>query len=88
MSELQLINGEFVPEEAREVLMNIFTDKIRFHEKKCLSSLVTLSKKDDTSEKRILELKENINKLLSIIDSAKESGKLLKISSEIKIEIV
>lgn len=88
MNQLQLINGEFEPEEAREVLMNIFTDKIRFHEKKCLSSLVTLSKKDEISEKRILELKSNIVTLLNLIDSAKDSGKLLKISSEIKIELV
>jgi hypothetical protein len=86
MNELKLISGEFSPEEAKEVLMNIFADKIRFHDKKIISSLVR-GIPDNTSEERINDLRENIKQLLDIIELANKEGKSLKIKSTINIEL-
>lgn len=87
MSELKLINGEFSPEEAKEVLMNIFADKIRFHDKKIISSMIR-NVSDENSEERINDLRENIKQLLDIIELANKEGKVLKIKSTINIELI
>ena len=37
MVQFDLIDGEFSTEEAREILMNLFSEKIRFHEVQILA---------------------------------------------------
>jgi len=84
---LLLIDGHFSTEESNEILMNIFSTKIQFHEVKNFSSQERFGKKDEISIKRIPELKNEIKKLQEIIAEARLNNKKLIINSEINISI-
>ena len=84
---LTLIEGKFTNEEASEILTNIFTTKIRFHEAKNFSSRERLGKDDEIATERIPALKKELKKLQEMLSEAKADKKKLVISSEIKISL-
>lgn len=86
--KLTLIEGIFLAEEAREILINIFSTKINFHELKNFSSLEKHGKADKTAQKRIPELKREMEKLYEILSEAKATNKKIIVSSEIKISLL
>lgn len=83
--ELKLIAGHFSPEEAREILMNIFLSKIRFHQNKNLSSEERFGIEDPTALKRIPELEGSMGIISKIIEDAKQNNETLEITSEVTI---
>jgi hypothetical protein len=85
---LNLIDGVFSNEEAKEILMNVFSTKILFHELKNFSSEERFGKPDKTASKRIPELKKEVEKVLQILSEAKINNKTLRISSEINIKLL
>ena len=85
---LKLVEGNFSNEEAKEVLMNIFSAKINFHETKNFSSKERFGKPDTTAEKRIPELKMELEKVLQVVLEAKSNNKKLKITSKIEISLL
>ncbi|MEO5642975.1 MAG: hypothetical protein ABIQ40_08245 [Bacteroidia bacterium] len=87
MEKLSLIEGNFCADEASEILRNVFSAKISFHENKNFSSQERFGKHDETAQRRIPELKNSMNKLLKIVAEAKSGKKKLKITSEINISI-
>ncbi len=87
IERLNLIEGSFTNEEASEILMNIFLTKINFHEKKNFSSQIRYGIDDETSKKRIPELKMQIEKLLEIVKEAKSKNQKMMITSEINIAL-
>lgn len=87
IEKLTLVEGIFSNEEAKEILMNIFSTKIHFHEMKNFSSQERLGKPDETALKRIPALKISLGKLLKIVEEAGVSNKQLAITSEINISL-
>lgn len=85
IEKLTLIEGVFLSEEAKDILMNIFSSKITFHHLKNFSSKELYGKEDETAQKRIPELKKELVKLQSILAEAKEQNAKLSIHSEIII---
>ncbi|WP_345250117.1 hypothetical protein [Nibrella saemangeumensis] len=85
---LNLIEGDFSVEEAREVLTNIFLTKIHFHQMKNFSSQERFGKQDETAVRRIPELKKQLEKLSYIVAEAKSKHKKLTISSEITLSLM
>lgn len=85
---LQLIEGQFSSQEAKELLMNIFNDKIRFHEMKNFSSQERYGTDDATAQKRIPKLRQEMVKLKEIVDQAELKNQNLQIFSEIKISVI
>lgn len=83
-----LIEGVFSTDEAREILMNIFSTKIQFHEMKNLSSEERFGEQDTVAKKRIPQLKIELEKLEKIISEAKSGTKKFAITSEINILLV
>ena len=83
--KLNLIEGNFSDVEAKDILMNIFSSKINFHQLKNFSSQERFGKDDETAKKRIPELKVEIERLKQILSEAKAKNKKLVISSEINI---
>lgn len=83
----ELINGEFLPEEGREILQNIFSSKIQFHQMKNFSSHERFGKNDETAIKRIPKLNNNLNEILKIIKEAEKNGECVEIKSEVVIRI-
>jgi predicted transcriptional regulator len=60
----KLIEGSYSSKESREILQNVFSSKIQFHQMKNFSSQERFGKDDITALKRIPELKESIDKIL------------------------
>lgn len=85
LETLTLIEGNFSEEEAREILMNIFSAKINFHRLRNFSSQERFGKHDELAQKRIPELKKEVEKVLRVVSEAKSQNKRLIITSEIAI---
>jgi hypothetical protein len=83
--KLILIDGVFEHNDAKEILFNVFTSKIQFHELKNFSTTERSGKSDEIAVKRIPELKQNIQSVNEWIEEAKKLNKKLIISSEISI---
>jgi hypothetical protein len=86
-NDLKLIDGQFSPDEAREILMSVFIGKIDFHENKNFSSEERFGKVDLTALKRIPELQRSMDIISRIIDEAKENNETLQITSDIQISL-
>ena len=85
--KLKFIEGTFLYEEAKEVLFNIFSAKINFHQMKNFSSQERFGKDDEMATRRIPALKNEIVKLEKILADARTKKKKLIISSEINISL-
>jgi hypothetical protein len=86
--EIDIINGQFTDQEAQEILINIFSTKIQFHELKNLRSIEQTGKQDNVAKKRIPELKTGIDELLKIVSKAKKNNQILTIQSTITVSII
>lgn len=85
IEKLTLIEGVFTAEETKEILTNMFSSKINFHNIKNWSSRERFGKDDEISAKRIPELHHEMQKLQEIITDAKNRNKKLLINSEVNI---
>ncbi len=88
MEKLILIDGEFQQEEAREILMNVFSTKINFHQFKNFSSQERFGKEDETAIRRIPALKLEVLRLEKMLADAKSKNKKMIVRSEITISYV
>jgi hypothetical protein len=84
--KIMLIDGNFSPTEAKELLMNLFINKINFHEKKNFSSHERYGKEDETATRRIPELKESIETILQIINEATAQNQNIEITSTVNVQ--
>ena len=82
---LKLIEGKYLPAEAKEILTNIYSAKINFHQMKNFSVMEMYGKEDKIAVKKIPFLKKELSKLQKIVLAAKEKNKRLIITSEINI---
>jgi dihydroorotase len=83
--KITLINGVYKQEDAKEILMTVFNEKVKFHELKQFSMKVCFGKEDEAINNRVLELKESMNKIEAIILAAKAENKFIKIQAEVNI---
>ena len=65
--------------------MNIFSAKINFHRLRDFSSQERFGKQDETAQKRIPELKKEVEKVWQVVSEAKSKNKRLVITSGIDI---
>lgn len=87
IENLTFIEGDFSDAEAKEILLSIFSSKINFHNIKNWSSQERFGKDDEIAQKRIPELKNEIEKLQKILSEAKVKNKRLLVSSQINISL-
>ncbi|MBU3661099.1 MAG: hypothetical protein FGM14_14590 [Flavobacteriales bacterium] len=85
MKNLTLINGIFTPEEMKEVVINMISNKINFHHLKNLRNLEREGIEDQNSKKRLDELHQ-LKK--EIIEMNLDENKCVKLKSTIEIEVV
>ena len=85
---VKFIEGQFSAQEALEILTNVLSSKINFHERKNFGTQINCGKDDLASLQRISELKKSKDIVTSIISEAGNTHKQLKISSDIRIELV
>lgn len=87
IEKLTLIEGDFSLNEAKEILTSMFNSKINFHNIQNWSSQERFGKDDETAQKKIPLLRNEIKKLEEIISEAKANNKRLVINSEITISL-
>jgi hypothetical protein len=83
-----LVKGDFSPDEGSEILNELFSKKINFHEVKSFSEQIRFGTPDVKGLKRIKELKIARNSAIELIAEAKKSGKSLRNYSTISIELI
>lgn len=85
--QLNFIDGEFTAPEAKELLMDLFTKKMKFHEMKNFSSVVRFGDQDKLSKNRIESLKSTIDDLSEYLNSLGNDQIKLRIQSKIEISL-
>jgi hypothetical protein len=84
---IKFIKGTFNPDEAKEVLLNLLTHKINFHSLKNFSSEERFGKSIEGSQKRIAELQESKEKIVSLVEFAIKENKNIDVVSTIEITL-
>ncbi|MCK6617258.1 MAG: hypothetical protein L6Q51_06415 [Cyclobacteriaceae bacterium] len=88
IASVKLIDGYFSAEEARDILLNLITSKINFHEVKNFASLEKTGKPDITALHRLPELREERKKIIAAVEYSIQNGYAFKITSAIRIELM
>jgi hypothetical protein len=84
-TKFTLINGNYSPKDAEEILLNAYASKIKFHETKNLSSQVRLGVEDSLALKKIPQLNNSMKEISKLIEEAVAKNKTVIIASEISI---
>ena len=85
--KLTFIEGTFSNEDAKDILLNIFSAKINFHQLKNFSSQERFGKNDEIAKERIFALTKELEKVEKILQDAKLKNKKLKVSSQIVVSL-
>jgi hypothetical protein len=83
---INLIDGAFTPEEAREIVIDLINKKIQFHSVKSHENWAKNGKVDTFSDIRIKELEQARNSVLELTKSEHSQEIKMKINSFIEIE--
>lgn len=86
-TKLNLINGDFNHEEAKDLLTNLYNSKINFLNLKNWSSNERFGQDDEFSKIQIPYLKNELKKLQGLLLEAKLNGKSIKVSTEVNITL-
>ncbi|MGD1944742.1 MAG: hypothetical protein ACFB0A_00390 [Croceivirga sp.] len=85
---IQLIDGEFTPVEAADVLLSLVAYKIKFHNLQLLNLELNPGISKEQSKRRIAELKQAKHRITKMIIDARNSGASLEINSNICINLI
>jgi len=88
IEKLTLFEGKFSFDEAKEILMTMFSSKINFHNIQNWSSQERFGKDDEVAQKRIPVLRNEMKILEEILLEAKAQNKKLAVNSEINISLL
>lgn len=80
-----LIEGVFPEDEAREILMNMFSTKLQFHALRNLRSLERLGHEDEAAVRRMGELKQSMQDIQATLAQAKSGDRKLIMTSSVQI---
>jgi hypothetical protein len=87
--QFELIQGEFTPDDAQDIVINLIQKKINFHSTRNFGNFIRFGSADEEwSLKRIADLKQSEEEIRKLINQAKKEGKNLKIQSNISIEFI
>lgn len=84
-TKVKLIDGVFIPEEAKDILLSMYRSKIQFHEMRNFSHKERFGAEDKTSVKRIPLLKKSMEKISKLIQKAEAKGERLEIKTDVSI---
>ena len=82
---IKLIDGLYSPEKAKEILVNVINSKIQFHALQSLSAWEKNGYKDLEVNKRLLELKESKEYILTLFDQLDDSINCVEMKASIEI---
>lgn len=85
--QADLIDGQFTPEDARELLIDLFSRKTNFHEIKNFSANERFGKDDPVHINRIHALTNSMEQLNRLFQEVKGSDKKVVIRSVVSISV-
>ncbi len=83
--KFDLISGQFTIEEAQELIRNLYTDKVNFHEKRKFIQWETNQGDSEKNTLKIAKLKQDLKDLLGKIENLAEYKSTLNINATIEI---
>lgn len=86
-TKLSLVEGTFNTAEAREVLLTLIDDKIRFHNNRIFSHEERFGITPSDSVDRITQLTKTRKEIVDIMNKCKDQDCEIRIHSDINIEI-
>lgn len=86
--ELNFIKGLFSTVEAKDILLNLIDNKIKFHNQKTFSEIERFGIKNEDSNTRINELLTSRSRIIDFIAKCQENNEEISIHSQISIESV
>ncbi|PBQ30592.1 hypothetical protein CNR22_01990 [Sphingobacteriaceae bacterium] len=84
----KLIDGDFTPSEARNILFALITSKISFHSTESFGITVRTSGDTSFHEKRIKQLTQNNKEVKNLMDYAEENKFRLRINGTVEIKLM
>ena len=81
---LDLINGTFESEDAKEILRNLFEYKINYHKLRNFNSQIRFGEQDEHSLERAVELKQALDQMLEFF--GKDKANSYRITAKVVIE--
>ncbi len=88
MEKFKLIEGVFSAKDAKEVLLTLIDQKIKFHELKSFSSKIKFGKADEESLQRVNDLTQTKTDIMKYLVNKVDNGLSFSIKSFIEIEEV
>ncbi|MFD2517056.1 hypothetical protein [Salinimicrobium flavum] len=85
MEELKLIEGQFSPTDAKELLLNLIGSKIQFHTNKNFSTEICTGAPDIKSLEKIFSLRSTRERLILILREAQNEDLSIEIKSTVQI---
>lgn len=85
---IDLIKGEFAPDEAKSILSSIIGTKIKFNNRQIFGMEERNDGDPEKYKSRLAELHLAQEKVVKLIAKAEKKGKKIKIDAEIKIVII
>lgn len=85
---LTIMDDNFTHDEAKEIIMNMFSSKLNFHNIKNWSSQERFGKNDAIAQEKVPALRNEMKRLEEILLEAKTKNKKLVVSSAINIELL
>ena len=82
---ITLIDGYFSSDDAFELLRNLYSSKIQFHQLKNFSSMERFGKEDKMAIERIPKLKESLESILALMKEEAIGENMIEIKSVVNI---
>lgn len=87
--KIQLVDGEFTPSQASDIISSLINQKINYHNLEGLQNWERNHKYDqEPLRNRIKELEDAMKRTKDFISELKDNGKNVKIDGVIKISVV
>ena len=83
----KLIDGVFQPKEAQKLLFELINTKINFHNLDAFSNYIRFNTTLSNAESRTQELKNSLEEIILLVQTAKEQNLELEIHSNISISL-
>jgi hypothetical protein len=83
--KINLIEGNYTPSEAKEMLLDLYHKNINFNKVKNFSSQIRFGKDDKMAEENIEKLTKAVNYINQLVKDAQAENKNLVIKSVIEI---
>jgi hypothetical protein len=84
-NEFNLLNGTFTSAEAKEILVRLLKDKIRFHGQKSFNHELQFGQPDPHAKERISKLSMTLGEVLNFLEQYTHENKF-EIYADVKIK--